>query len=178
MAEINSQEESAPKILSLYEFEYRLLPYLVHQCSQREIHPLGLADKESMQSFVDSNFDRVTWNWEDYRSTVKKINESVVILFWFPEPDMAPLAKFAATVVSSKGLTYYTLEIDEYENKTTWYLCSQNTESHLNLGQVNECKTMEDFISLLQSRSIIPGGESKLSKIKDRIKGLFNSTKD
>lgn len=163
--------------MDLYEFEYRVLPYLVEQSSKKQIHPLGLVDKESMIRFVESNCDGITWDWNDYNSSIQKVNDDIVLQFWFPEPQMAPLARFAVAVVKQSGLSYYTLEFDEYDNRLSWYLCSQTMESHLNLGQVDECKTMEEYIALLQHRGIIKGGESSISSIGSRIKGLFSKGK-
>ena len=174
---MNTQDNSTPKIMDLYEFEYRVLPYLIDQCSNKQIHPLGLVDKESMIRFVESNWDKITWDWENYKSSIQKVNDDIVLLFWFPEPQMAPLARYAAAVVKQSGLSYYTLEFDEYDNKSSWYLCSQSLESHMNLGQVNECMTMEEFLALLQQRGIIKGGESPFSSVGSRIKELFSKGK-
>lgn len=166
-------EGAAPEIMELYSFEYSVLPYLVDQCSKHKIHPLLIADKEYIMNFVDENCDKVGWNWNNFKSTVRKVDDNVLLLYWFPEPDITPLARFAAAVVAKDGLTYYTLEFDEYKNKNTWYLCAQDVGMHHNLGQVEECKTMEEFVSLLQQRVLGGSVKSWLSNLGAKIKGFF-----
>lgn len=53
------QEESAPVIKRLYDYEYKLRPYLVDQCSKRQLHPLNIADKEYIMDFIEGNYDKV-----------------------------------------------------------------------------------------------------------------------
>ena len=166
-------EGSAPEIMGLYAFEYRVLPYLVDQCSKRQLHPLQISQKSFIVDFVEANCDKVAWNWDDFNSMARKIDDKVVLLFWFPEPDMAPLARFAAAIVAEDNLSYYTLEYDDYENKKTWYLCAQDVQAHHNLGQVNECKTMNDFITLLQTRILKTRTKSGNPTFSSKIRNLF-----
>ena len=166
-------EGSQPVIMGLYEFEYRLLPYLVDQCSKRQIHPLNIADKNYIIGLVEGNCDKVAWNWDDFKATVRKIDDNVLLLYWFPEPAMTPLARFAVAVVSKDGLAYYTLEFDEYKGNNTWYLCLQDTSTHHNLGQVDECRTMEEFISLIQLRILKSRNIEGTSSLGSKIKGFF-----
>ena len=170
-------EGSTPEIMGLYPFEYRVLPYLVDQCSKRLLHPLQIAQKNFIVDFVEGNCDKVAWNWDDFNSTARKIDDKIVLLYWFPEPDIAPLARFAAAVVGDVGLSYYTLEFDEYDNNKTWYLCAQDVQNHHNLGQVNECKTMNDFITLLQTRILRSRTESNNPPLSSKIRNLFKKNK-
>lgn len=164
---------ATPTVMNLYEFEYRMLPYLVDKCTKRQVHPVQLADKQFLIDCVEGSRDRITWKWDDFNSTIKMVDDNVFILYWFPEPDMAPLARFAVAIIAKAGVSYYTLELDEYENKPTWYLCAQDINYHNNFGQVDECKTMEEFISLIQSRVLHTRTMTGEKTLVQRIKSLF-----
>ena len=130
----------------------KFIPYLVDLSSKRQIHPLNIANKDFIISFTERCCDRVEWQWDDFNSEAWKVRDSVLLLYWFPEPTTPPLAKFAAAVVSESGLIYYTLEYDDYDGRSVWYLCTQDAQKHYNIGQVEECATMEDFVRLLQDK--------------------------
>ena len=132
-------------IMDLYEFEYHFLPYLVNECSQRKLDPRALADKNFIKETVEANSENVPWNWDDFQINVCDIGDSPVLMYKFPEPDMTPLARFAAITVDNQGANYYTLEYNNYKNKVSWYFCMTNEKGRTNLGQVDECATIEDF---------------------------------
>ena len=48
-----------------------------------------------------------------------------------------------------KGAKYYTLEYNNYKNNVSWYFCMTNEKGRTNLGQVDECATIEDFARLI-----------------------------
>ena len=148
----NCPEGSEPVSMGLYYFEFKFIPYLLDLSSKRQIHPLNIANKDFIISFTERCCDRVEWQWDDFNSEAGKVGDSVLLLYWFPEPTTPPLAKFAAAVVSESGLTYYTLEYDDYDGRSVWYLCTQDAQKHYNIGQVEECATMEDFVRLLQDK--------------------------
>ena len=160
-------EESAPKVMSLYEFEFRLLPFLMNEVSKGSIPALGVVNKLSLMAFVEGNCDEITWKWPDFRCEGRTVDGTQLLLYWFPEPEEAPLARFAAGVLSKRRVNYYTLEIDDYGGRTSWHLCAQDTETHATFGVVEECKTMEEFIALLMKKGMLSGGK------KGFLSGLF-----
>ena len=79
-----------------------------------------------------------------------------VVIYQFPEPEIAPLARFAAGVTSKVDMmTYYTLDMDDTMDCKTWFLCTQSTARHTLICEVDECVSVEEFIALLQRKKII-----------------------
>lgn len=146
----------------LYEFEYGLMPYLIEQCSDMKLDPKALTDKDFIRGIVERNFGKVHWNWDEFQVKVYDIGGNPVIIYRFPEPDMAPLARFAAAVADKNGLKYYTLEYDDFGNKVTWHFCRKYQGGHDNFGEVDECVTMEEFANLISGRIL------KISKTGDQ----------
>ncbi len=150
----DKHEESNLTIMDLYSFEYRFLPRMVYECSLGLINRVQIEDKESIIYLVYWNCDSVEWNWEEFNATKQIIGDKDIVLYTFPEPTITPLAKFAAVIESGAELAYYTLELDKYKNKTTWYLCRQTIEQHFNMGPVEACETINDFSGLIQKTTL------------------------
>lgn len=139
-------------MIDLYEFEFVLLPYLIELCSEMKLQPMALTDKGFIRETVENNYGKVPWDWDDFKIKVYDIGGNPVIIYQFPEPDMPPLARFAATIAENNRLNYYTIEYENFLNKVTWYFNRKHKQGHENLGEVNECVTMEDFANLIASK--------------------------
>ena len=142
--------------MSLYVFEFRLLPSLVNLCSRGITHPGQIADKKVLELYLAQNSSYIEWDWDRFSCSFRIIAGQSVVIYQFPEPEMAPLARFAAGV-TSKGdiMTYYTLEMDDTMDRKTWFLCTQSTAQHTLICEVDECADVEEFIALLQRKKII-----------------------
>lgn len=172
------QEEmdSASRFMRLYDFEYGVIPYLAELCSKRQLHPFQIADKEFIMNAVKNNCEVIEWNWDEFKSTIQQEGNSVLILYWFPEPQFSPLARFGVDVITKDGLNYYTLEFDDHFNRIKWYLCHPTVKGHSLITEVEECKTMEEFISLLRRHRLLK--PLKTRSIGSYIKGLFKKHND
>ena len=153
---MSQSQETSSGLMSLYEFEFRLLPYLVDLCSKGKVTLDSISDKESIRRLIEINSLTIEWNWDDFTCSLRMVSELPVVIYQFPEPEMAPLARFAAGV-TSKGdyMTYYTLEMDDTMDRKTWFLCTQSTAQHTLICEVDECANVEEFIALLQRKKII-----------------------
>ena len=142
--------------MSLYDFEFRLLPSLVNLCSRGITRPGQIADKKVLELYLAQNSWYIEWDWDRFSCSFRIIADQSVVIYLFPEPEMAPLARFAAGV-TSKGdyMTYYTLEMDDTMDRKTWFLCTQSTAQHTLICEVDECANVEEFIALLQRKKII-----------------------
>ena len=149
---MSQSQETSSGLMSLYEFEFRLLPYLVDLCSKGKVTLDSISDKESIRRLIEINSLTIEWNWDDFTCSLRMVSELPVVIYQFPEPEMAPLARFAA-VVPHRG--YYTLEMDDTMDCKTWFLCTQSTAQHTLICEVDECADVEEFIALLQRKKII-----------------------
>ena len=149
---MSQSQETSSGLMSLYEFEFRLLPYLVDLCSKGKVTLDSISDKESIRRLIEINSLTIEWNWDDFICSLRMVSELPVVIYQFPEPEMAPLARFSA-VVPHRG--YYTLEMDDTMDRKTWSLCTQSTAQHTLICEVDDCADAEEFIALLQRKKII-----------------------
>lgn len=153
--------------MDLYEFEYHFLPYLVNECSQRKLDPRALANKNFIKETVEANSGHVPWNWDDFQINLCDIGDNPVLMYKFPEPDMTPLARFAAIAFNNQKANYYTLEYNNYQNNVSWFLCMTNENGHANSGQVEECTTIDEFARLIEEKIF------KIRRKRDEKKSCF-----
>ena len=153
------------KTLNLYQFTYRIIPYLAHEVFMGNLSYDALNDKNWMMHTVEKTYN-VSFNWDDFEvDNIQKIFFSgksyiLMILYTFPEPSEPALAKFALLTIDiedKKVGTYYTLEKTCDNN---WMLggveiiaqmqndddISDNLYIHLNFGQVRYEPTPENFM--------------------------------
>ena len=160
-------------MMDLYEFEFKFMPFLIEECSSRKLDPRSLVEKDFIKMTVEQNTETVAWNWDDFEIKVEDTGDIPVIIYRFPEPDAAPLARFGAVVVNHDGLAYYTLEFENYSNKVSWHFCTMNHGEHRNLGKVHECTTTEEFAALIEKRVLkirTPKQKSLFVRIVDFFK--------
>ncbi|MBD5343479.1 MAG: hypothetical protein HDR90_00630 [Bacteroides sp.] len=154
--------------LSLYGFEYQLIPHLINVCQEE------LPTSEELVRYM-SNPDWIFGTvLPQYRmrcsfdtAAVKVLSTTAgkdvaVIVYTFPAPDKSPLAKYGAIVVNPNGATYYTLErADEirlFDDKDgdAWILgTTSSKKGHSNYGEVKDCATPEKFIALLNKKGLL-----------------------
>lgn len=163
------QDFDAPlKMMGLYEFEFRFLPYMLNESLQGKIRKDLLASKNFLKECVQRNVPLCEWDWEQFDIQVIDVHGAEpIIVYHFPEPDMPPLARFAAIVSS----TYFTLE--KGEKNAEWWFCSQDTVHH-NMGNVAECRNAEEFVTLLEYRILKTKADPDRKSLWDRIKNLFS----
>lgn len=167
-------EEYRP--LRLYDFEYRLIPNLIDVSSR------NLPNVEDFVSYM-SNMEwiindilpefklKCEFETTSLKASVYPVHDkNIVIAYSFPEPQKAPLAKWGAIVINNKGIKYFTLEKSEYKNEYGWFLGGSSVENHYNYGKVDDCPTIDDFISLLDQRGFFVR-ESYFSSLRRKIFG-------
>lgn len=154
--------------MSLYEFEFRFLPYFTELCQTWKISYEDLASKDFIMGQVAANYPSVDWNWEQFHVEKVNIMGNRCVAFTFPEPNDPPLARFAIARIggdvtfTGEDASYNTLELGE---NGTWYLCRQSTKEHSNYGVVSECKSLEEFILQVEIRIMhtkTPDGKRRL----------------
>ncbi|MDE6286233.1 MAG: hypothetical protein K2L99_04490, partial [Muribaculaceae bacterium] len=147
--------------LSLYGFEYQLIPHLINVCEEELSTSEELVRYMSEPDWIFGTVlpqYRMRCNFDTLAVKVLSTDAGknvAVIVYTFPAPDKSPLAKYGAIVVNSNGASYYTLErADEirlFDDKSgdAWILgTTSSKKGHSNYGEVNDCATPEQFIAL------------------------------
>lgn len=163
--------------LDLYQFEYQLIPRLI-QLNRDNLNSVEefLYYMSDLSWILDTAIPslglKCDFDTSDLEITGKVKYNNFIIVYTFPFPAYSPLAKFGAIVLNSKGAKYYTLEkagnIDSNEDNA-WFLGQKTEESHINYGQVSDCSTIEDFVSLLNKKGFLEK-KSFLSRILKKLK--------
>lgn len=143
------------ELVSLYQYEYKIIPRLIEMLLQKRSN---ISDFISFMSDMDCILNGVLaysnlqcdFDTSELSATVSVIKERIpVIVYSFPTPDSAPLAKFGAIVLDGDNVKYFTLEKFEYK-ESGWVLGSMSTKLHSNYGNVDDCASPEEFVSLLE----------------------------
>lgn len=150
--------------IDLYQFEYRYIPELIELTKENTNSPAEflyyLSDLGWILNTGESAFNlKYNFDTSEIRITCTTAHKkNFIIVFSFPNPEDSPLAKFGAIILNSQGIKYYTLEKanmfthESNELQQGWMLGSMSKGIHSNYGQVNDCSTVEDFVSLLEEK--------------------------
>ncbi len=171
---LNNMNESveAKKLMSLYDFEYEIVPLLTQMYAHGEIPEAAFMDlKWIKENLIGEGFD-FDFDFNEVDVAGKVLNEQYgIIVYTFPTPRRVPEAKYGAVVFNihdNTKVSYYTLE---YSCNGNWMLCSMALKEHLNFGFVEECMNINDFSQLLIERfSLYP---SLWLKLRIKFKALL-----
>lgn len=96
-----------------YDVEYHLIPAQMTRFWEEDCRLPVLYDKNEWRGILTRLFtyDGFDWRKLQTRTYVNSTEPPVVILYIFPEPFRAPLAKYGAMVFNNRRLKYYTLEL-------------------------------------------------------------------
>lgn len=79
--------------MSLYDFEFRLLPSFANLCSRGITYPGTIADKKVIERVLVENSFFIEWDWDSFSCSFRIIADQSVVIYQFPEPEMTPLAR-------------------------------------------------------------------------------------
>lgn len=136
----------------LYFVEYQWLPQLVDDVNAGNVGWGVLTDADHWKDIFEVNFPDVSFDWEEFRHEVFKVNEgAAVIVYVFPEPREMPDAAFGAVFVrKEKGAcAYYTLERAAEDN--IWNLGSMQGGKHQAFGPLAQ-PSLEAFLKWVVDR--------------------------
>jgi len=172
---------------NLYFLTYHVIPNLAYEVYSGKLNPTILSEKEWILYRAD--YDWLMQRDDDYLFCgdgfdVQEIRQPPVymILYTFPEPKEAPLAKFAILAIDIEKkdfIRYYTLE---KTSDTEWVFgytdisgeLTGDEFSHFTDGIVEYEPTSENFIHDVFKRL---GAESKFSRIANILSGLVPTVK-
>lgn len=138
----------------IYHPEYRWIPEIIQMVSKKECAPDALIDEEWIRSVIQRNCqnDGCRAQWDNFRiNRVDKFGNFKLIIYQFPEPKVAPEAKYGAVLMDVNTLesNYYTLEMS-LDN--LWYYGGVADTRHLNYG-LAESTDLDKFIEWVLSSS-------------------------
>jgi len=184
------------KTLNLYQFAYRIIPYLANEVFTGNLSYDLLSDKDRIRRIVEETYD-VSFNWADFavdniqKTFLKGKPDVLMILYTFPEPSEPALAKFASLTMDIENKffgQYYTLE--KTDNDNVWMVggvefvpqtqsdndLSDTLYAHLNYGPVRYEPTPANFMHDVFTRLSADDSQfSFLDRYKDDLFGYAYS---
>ena len=166
------EQKTKNNSINLYDFEFKVLPKIIGICktsmsfqsSREEIFDY-LSNKENIIKFLNKLNLSPTFDINDFTVDLsEKLPNGGIIVYTFPSPKEAPLAKYGAVVIQNNNVAFYTLEFSENvgfneigmpELKTEWFLGEPTETGHKNFGLVKECPTPRSLIEILIEKGII-----------------------
>ena len=136
----------------IYNPEYRLIPRILQGVKTDHLLPDALVDEEwirrEIQTRCSSNKCKEEWNSFKI-NRVNKFGDYKLIIYQFPEPKVAPEAKYGAVLLNTNTLdgNYYTLEMSIEDR---WYYGRVSEDCHLNYGEA-ESTDLDRFIEWILS---------------------------
>ena len=129
-----------------YYLEYKFIPQLLDLIKSRQISPKILVDTSIWEKLItELGGTIIGYNMSDIKLSVTKLSEShVMIIYIFPEPKVAPEAKYGAIVADLKSSksNYLTLELSVDGD---WFLGSTDSGCHFNYGKTYHELGIEEF---------------------------------
>ena len=158
----------------LYVLEYKFIPQLVERYHKEQVPVEALLDLKFMKEWLLSHHcSDFAFDFNDFTVKYKVIDDNhAMIVYTFPEPYKTPLAKYGAILLHKnhkEKAGYFTIErSDNIYNpgKVNWMLGSMSLNVHANFGYVNECKTEDEFVSLIKKKFV-------RHTFKDWLKSIF-----
>ena len=137
-----------------YDVEYHLIPAQMTRFWKEECRLPVLYDKNEWRGILTRLFtyDGFDWRKLQTRTYVNSNEPPVVILYIFPEPFRAPLAKYGAMVLNNHRLKYYTFEFGFDGQYMLGY--QSETGMHFNLGSSPDLSP-EEFLQEVCTREEI-----------------------
>lgn len=151
--------------LTRYNFAYQFIPMMVNDLKSDFRLIEFLINKTAMQTLAKHIYgdeSSNTFDWDQLSIEPHKLNEQyIIVLFVFPEPLMAPEAKFGLIIADCKNdtnprLQYYTLE--HPGNDEHWFIGSIDNNMHINFGELEDEPNYKNFIA--KTFEIFTGKES------------------
>ena len=165
-------EEKTP--VTLYQFEYQIIPFHIDAFSkqgyEKDLYIKALSDIEWLTKVIMPS-NKLYCDFDTSEILVEILtlyDTNYIVVFKFPYPNRAPLAKYGGVVINSKGVKYYTLERSQYKDEEGWMLGSMSPEgNHSNYGPVNDCTSALEFAHLLENKGFL------VKNLWCRIRKLF-----
>lgn len=154
-------KEPAFERIFIYSLAYRLIPLFVRCVSQKEVPISALWNEEAMKNEL-RNKDRYVNEAELTKFRVLSVSdygEIKQVVYQFPEPQIAPEAKYGAVLVNTRTLEcqYYTLEMSD---NGLWFYCGVNeNKQHLNYGEAKN-SDLDSFLTWVLSDNKIIEAQS------------------
>lgn len=147
---------SAPSSNFIYSLAYRLIPSALTHLKNGKLSIEDLWNEELMRDTLRRHEQYVDEaELTKFRVlSVSDYGEIKQVVYQFPEPQIAPEAKYGAVLVNTRTLEcqYYTLEMSDND---LWFYCGVNGQQHLNYGEAKS-SDLESFLTwvLSQNKSI------------------------
>lgn len=152
----DSVAAEVPK-LTMYQYEYQLIPMLLGQMGVSSDFMDNLSDVRYLNEFIlpmmgaTCDFDMSVISTQ----RMKRADKDIVV-YTFPTPKRIPDAKYGAIVNMGDKYRYFTLEksLEGY-----WVLgeceCSVQNLGHKNYGDVPESETPEMFVDIIEEKGLL-----------------------
>ena len=152
----DSVAAEVPK-LTMYQYEYQLIPMLLGQMGVSQEFLDNLSDVRYLNEFILPMMG-ATCDFDMSAVSVQRMKrgDKDIVVYTFPTPKRIPDAKYGAIVKMGDKYRYFTLEksLDGY-----WVLgeseCSVQNLSHKNYGDVPESETPEMFVDLIDEKGFL-----------------------
>lgn len=136
----------------IYNPEYRLIPHMLQGVKADSLLPDALVDEEWIRREIQTrcSSNECKEEWDSFKiNRVNKFGDYKLIIYQFPEPKVAPEAKYGAVLLNTNTLdsNYYTLEMSVEDR---WYYGGVSEDRHLNYGEA-ESTDLEHFIEWIFS---------------------------
>lgn len=136
----------------IYNPEYRLIPYMLQGVKTDHLLPDALVDEEWIRREIQTrcSSNECKEEWDSFKiNRVNKFGDYKLIIYQFPEPKVAPEAKYGAVLLNTNTLdsNYYTLEMSVEDR---WYYGGVSEDRHLNYGEA-ESADLDRFIEWIFS---------------------------
>ena len=147
--EVQNEDNSRGDI---YNPEYRLIPHMLQRVKSDHLLPDALVDEEWIRREIQTrcSSNECKEEWDSFKiNRVNKFGDYKLIIYQFPEPKVAPEAKYGAVLLNTNTLdsNYYTLEMSVEDR---WYYGGVSEDRHLNYGEA-ESADLDHFIEWIFS---------------------------
>ena len=141
------QSVTAPRRDDIYQPEYLWFSGLVKSISQQATLAEALVDEDWIRKEIQSKCqdEAIRAEWDSFKiNRVDRYGDYKLIIYQFPEPKVAPEAKYGAVLLNSTSLegNYYTLEMSIEDR---WYYGGVSEDRHLNYGEAPS-DSLDQFI--------------------------------
>lgn len=156
-----NRNDPALERIYIYSLAYRLVPLFIRCVSKQEVPIPALWNVEAMKRELRYK-ERYVNEAELAKFRVLSVTdygEIKQVVYQFPEPKIAPEAKYGAVLVNTRTLEcqYYTLEMSD---NGLWFYCGVNeNKQHLNYGEAKN-SDLDSFLTWVLSDNKIIEAQS------------------